>query len=349
MLHYEVLDPTFRVAFELLLQQTWQQNWSGAIAEQIVHWRYFDRPPGALTWLAMDGDVCVGMLDSMLRPYLLDGQRIMVRETADWYCSPAYRKYGVGLWLLRKLRLYPEPLFVLGGSHYTLEILPKWHWTQLPSATSYIFPVKIRGLAANLIRQRWWTHERWARAVPNLPFKIPKRIAPPRGGRPHVQVLTDGKLNSPRPPVGEGLIQLFDQAHWEWLCRMPRDLAQPIGITFSLDSCLVGFSLSQIEPAASGLDARIMHIHTAPDLLEWVIAETIRVLADHDVGFIRCCVSTDDKIKAMETIGYIKSKEVPCHWLQLSAPATPGMIDVGYLRGDDAIPFQALRGRMGKV
>src|SRR5271166_2263357 len=34
---------------------------------------------------------CVATLDSMLRPYLLDGQRILVRETADWYCVPRLR------------------------------------------------------------------------------------------------------------------------------------------------------------------------------------------------------------------------------------------------------------------
>ena len=112
MLHYKVLDPSLRVPFELLLKQTWQQNWFGPLAEQIVDWRYFDRPPGSLTWVAMEDDACVGMIDSMVRPYLLDGQRIMVRETADWYCAPAYRKFGVGLWLLRKLQIYPEPVFM---------------------------------------------------------------------------------------------------------------------------------------------------------------------------------------------------------------------------------------------
>src|SRR5271166_4523750 len=34
---------------------------------------------------------CVATLDSMLRPYLLDGQHILVRETADWYCVPRLR------------------------------------------------------------------------------------------------------------------------------------------------------------------------------------------------------------------------------------------------------------------
>src|SRR5262245_5000123 len=108
MLRYTLLDPSLRRGFETLLQETWQQNWSGPLAEQIVQWRYFDRPPGAVTWLAMEDDMCVGMIDSMLRPYLLNGERILVRETADWYCTPAYRKYGVGMWLLRKLRQYSQ-------------------------------------------------------------------------------------------------------------------------------------------------------------------------------------------------------------------------------------------------
>ena len=43
--------------------------------------------------------------------------------------------------------------------------------------------------------------------------------------------------------------------------------------------------------------------------------------------------------------GFIKSKDIPCHWLPHTA-GIPTCIDVGYLRGDDAMPFQAMRGRM---
>src|ERR1051325_3382040 len=102
MVHLKQLDETNRAQFEQLLQEMWEQNWCNEIAEQIVEWRYYSRPAGAVTWLAMKQGHCVGMLDSMLRPYLLHGRRVLIRETADWYCTPEQRPFGVGLWLLRQ-------------------------------------------------------------------------------------------------------------------------------------------------------------------------------------------------------------------------------------------------------
>jgi hypothetical protein len=341
------LTDVYRPAFEELLREAWQRNWSNTIAAQIVQWRYYNRPAGAVTWLAIDSDgMCVGSLDSVVRPYLVNGRRVMVRETADWYCMPHCRRFGVGFLLMRKVCECPESIFVLGGSAYTLQILPKLRWTALPSATGFVLPVRARGLASNLIRQRWWQQEAWARLVPNfLPAKSPRRIDPPTGRRGRSEILAHDKPLMLPASVGDGLVQLFEQEHWAWLGQMPSALAKPLGVTFFLDDVLAGFSLSQIEPTASGLDAKIIYLHsTDPALIGWVISETARLLADLDVGFIRCCVSTVEKIAALQQVGFIKTRDVPCHWSP-GNPLLSNHIDVGYLRGDDAIPFQALRGR----
>jgi hypothetical protein len=141
-------------------------------------------------------------------------------------------------------------------------------------------------------------------------------------------------------------VQLFEPQHWEWMVRMPPSLARPLGVAFYLDDTPVGFSLSQIEPTASGLDAKIVHLQCDMDAaVGWVISETTRLLADHGVGFLRCCVSTPAKIYAIEQVGWFKTRDVPCHWLPGKGTVVPNSLDVGYLRGDDAMPFQALRGR----
>lgn len=347
MIQLKQLDDPCRPAFEELLRETWQQNtWCQKLAKKIVQWRYYDRPPGGVTWLAMDHDACVGMLDSMLRPYLLDGRRILVRETADWYCIPQQRGI-LGLRLLWCLKSYPEPVFVMGGSETNRRILSQMRdWTNLPATSSYILPVKLRGLFANLIRQRWWQREALARAVPNIPLKGPKRIRPPAGRRPTVKMLTvNDDLTMLPLTTSTGLIQLFEPQHWKWLVKMPPELARPIGVEFFLDDVLVGFSLSQIEPAAVSLDARIVHFQvTDPAFAGWVISETAQILASYRVGFIRSCVSTPNKIKAMEAVGFIKANDFPCYWRPGSTP-TPTCTDIGFLRGDDPIPIHILRGR----
>ena len=340
------LDECRRPAFEELLSEVWQQTWTDALEKDIVQWRYYDRPDNAVTWLAIDQDRCVGMLDTMLRPYLLDGQRILVRETADWYCMPSHRASALGLHLLWCLRRHPESVFVVGGSASTRNILHKMRWDQLPVSGHYVMPIKARGLAATLIRKSWWSHETLARLVPNfLPAKSPRRVKPPQGRRPTVRIL-DRHDDITLPPCDQsGLIQLLEPEHWRWLGRMPPELACPIGVEFFLDDVLVGFSLAQIEPAATGMDGKILLFQVAdPMLAAWVLSETTQILADHHVGFIRSCVSTPDKVLAMERVGYIKVQDLPCFWLPRAVPA-PKTLDIGFLRGDDAIPYRVLRGR----
>ena len=340
------LDESRRPAFEELLSEVWEQTWTKQLAKDIVQWRYYDRPEEAVTWLAIDEDRCVGMLDTMLRPYLLDGQRILVRETADWYCKPSHRASAVGLHLMWCLRRHPESVFVVGGSPATRDMLAKMRWNQLPSSSDFVLPIKARGLAAMMIRRSWWSHETLARLVPSfLPCKGPRRIKPPPGRRPTVRLLDRHDDISPPSCDRDGLVQLLEPQHWRWLSRMPEELAQPIGVEFFLDDVLVGFSLAQIEPAVTGLDGKILYVQaTDPSLTAWVLSETTQILADHQVGFVRCCVSTPDKVAAMERVGYIKVQDLPCYWLARSTPA-PKTLDIGFLRGDDAIPYRVLRGR----
>ena len=340
------LDESRRPAFEELLSEVWEQTWTDQLAKEIVQWRYYDRPEEAVTWLAMDNDHCVGMLDTMLRPYLLDGQRIVVRETADWYCMPSHRSSALGLHLMWCLRRHPESVFVVGGSPATRNMLAKMRWDRLPASADYVLPIKARGLAAMMLRRSWWSHETLARLVPNfLPAKRPKRIKPPTGQRATVRIL-DRHDDITLPPCNRsGLIQLLEPAHWRWLCRMPAELARPIGLEFFVNDVLMGFSLVQIEPAATGMDGKILLFQVAdPTLAAWVLSETTQMLADHHVGFIRGCVSTPDKVEAMESVGYIKVQDLPCYWLSRATPA-PQALDIGFLRGDDAIPYRVLRGR----
>ena len=79
----------------------------------------------------------------------------------------------------------------------------------------------------------------------------------------------------------------------------------------------------------------------------WVASATTQLLAEYNAGFIRCCVSTAAKKAAIEQIGFIKTRNVPSHWSPGTTTSLPRTVDAGYLRGDDAMPLQALRGRSG--
>lgn len=348
ILEFPELTDNVRPAFEDLLRAIWEQTWDDDLGRKIVQWRYYDRPGEAAIWLAMEDGRCVGMLDSVLRPYALDGQRILVRETADWFCLPGHRAGALGLQLLWKLRTHDEPVIVLGGSQFTVEILTKLHWAVLPSASSYILPIKARNLVGNLIRQRWSEYERAARIVPNVvSLRGPKRVKPPSGKRAMVKILAANDTVPAIPTDTAGLTEMLETPHWQWLAAMPRGMAEPLGILFLLDDMPVGITFSQIETAAFGLDAKIVHLQGSnAAICAWMVSVTAEILAERGVGFVRCYVSTEAKITAMEQAGFIKSKDVPCYWYPRAWP-TPASVDVSYLRGDDAMPFQALRGRVG--
>jgi hypothetical protein len=335
-------------SFERLLSDVWEHDCSGDVMRQIVRWRYRDRPSGHVTWLACVDDQCVAMLDSTVRPYLLHGRRIMVRETADWYCQAKYRRFGLGLRVLRQLKMYPEPVLVVGGSEMTRQILPRLGWDALPEVRSYVLPVTARGLAANLLRQKWPAREPLARLINRrLPLRVPGRVPPPPG-RSDVQVLSREQWCD-APADGSGaLVGLLEREHWAWLAAMPIEFAQPFCLVFSLDGAVVGLALAQLEPSATGHDGRIVHLQSAnsdPALLAWIVSVAAQALVQRGAGFIRCFVSTPQKFAAVESVGFMFSQQVPCHWWNRPGVAVPDRIDIDYLRGDDAQPLGAMRGR----
>jgi hypothetical protein len=343
------LDETNRPAFEALLAHAWGQNWGPDLARALIRWRYYDRPSGGGTWLACNDGKCVAMLDSFVRPYLLDGRRILVREGADWYCLPKYRPLGLGVRLMRAMMACPEPMISIGGSDATQATLPRLGWTRLPDVQRYVLPIKARGVAGALLRNRWPAGEAYAKAIPGfISLRKPRRPrAPPNGaGR-----VAEWRLGTPAVlpvPQRHGLVQLLDEVDQDWMARMPPGVAQPLGLAFFLDDAPVGFSLSQIEPAISGLDGCIVHLqiaHPAQAVVDWVVAETASRLESRDVGIIRCSASSPEKAAALGRAGFVARGPLPSYWWPKAGISTPSGTDGGYLRADDAIPFPALRGR----
>mgnify|MGYP001599612051 CR=1 FL=1 len=342
------LDSDVRDSFEKLLAMAWQQTWSGELARRLVQWRYHDRPAGHITWVACVGGECVAMLDSRVRPYLLLHERRMVRETADWFCMPQYRQFGLGLLVLRKLRNEPEPVLVVGGSQMTRQILPRLGWSALAPVRSYVLPVTARGLAANMLRRRRPHREALARIVwGRLPGRAPRYLPPPPG-RPEVHLLAPDRWQDlPADPTTE-LVGLLEQDHWRWLAAMPAEFARPLAVLFRLNGVIVGCCLAQLEPTVTGLDGRLVHVQACRHdavLLRWIMSTTVRILAERGAEFIRCFVSTPEKEAAVEAAGFVFSQDMPCFWWDRPGERVPQSVDIDYLRGDDAQPLAALPGR----
>jgi hypothetical protein len=343
------LDETNRPSFEALLAEAWRPNWGPELARAILRWRYHDRPSGGGAWLACHDGECVAMLDSFVRPYLLDGRRILVREGADWYCLPKYRPLGVGIRLMQKMMAGAEPMISIGGSEATEAVLPHLGWTRLPDVEKYVLPLTVRGLASSLLRNRWPDRETYAKAIPGfVPLRRPGRAPAPPVAVARVVEWRPGKLQTIPVPQKPGLVQLLEEPDQTWMAQMPPDLAETCGLVFLLDDAPVGFSLSQIEPTVAGLDGCIVHLQIAssdPAVVDWVVAETARRLAARGVGIVRCNTSSPDKGAALRRAGFVGRGTLASYWWTKTREPPPATSDVGYLRADDAMPLAALRAR----
>lgn len=331
--------------FETLLAESWGRLWPDELQSRLVQWRYYNEARNRTTLVAMMKGRGVAMIDSIARGYLLHGSPIQVRETGDWYCDSNYRKYAIGLHLMRKLmRESPEPMLVIGGSKANRAILAKI-WQVLPPVYSYVLPVKARGVLGNVLRLVAPAHEACAKALGPLPLRPPRHpVMPP--GRYHTEPLTEW-VALPHDDAPE-LVGCLAEPHYRQLVGMPAELGQVFGTLFYRDDELVGGTLAQIEPTPSGNDGKILRIRTGnrpdPALLQWMVAVTSLKLTERGAGFIRCRASTPAKVAALRATGYRFSQEFPCFWFDPCRRGPPATIDLDYMRGDDAQPMQALIG-----
>jgi hypothetical protein len=340
------LDSTTAPALLRLIPSAWSQHWETDFLREVFHWRYLERPSDGGTWLAFNGSECIAMLDSFTRPYLLDGRHILVRETADWFCVSKHRPLGLGLKLMRIMMELPEPMIVIGGTNATVSILPRLGWKRLPEVQHLILPITLRGLAGNLLRRTVARHAEYARALPGfIPLRSP-RIAPQPTANAHVEEWRPGqKLNTPTPQR-KGLVELLELTDMEWIYTGPRKFLQPMFLAFRLGDEWVGFSLSQLEPSASGPDGRIVHLQISSSeqpVVNWIVSETARRLSQAGAGLIRCRASIPQTVTALRKTGFIAAPSEPAHWWAKDETPPPSIIEVGYLRGDDALPFSAAR------
>ncbi|MBV8093221.1 MAG: GNAT family N-acetyltransferase [Acetobacteraceae bacterium] len=342
-IRFRQLDEATRLPFEQLLTHVWPHR-SADFQAAVVRWRYYTRPANGGTWLAFDGDRCVALIDSFLRAYLLDGRRLLVRETCEWFCLPEYRPRGIGTLLMRKMMAGAEPIFGISGTAASLAMFPRLRWRALEPVQKWLLAVKARTLLGSLLRAKWPPGEAVAKFIPNaIPIRPRPRLVMPSRGIAEVRDMYEAAavpLPSPRP---EGLVQILDQADRDWLAKMPSRLARPIGLVFLLNGESVGASFSQLEPAASGIEGRIVHLQiacgAAQEIFNWVVTETARRLVDAGAGIIRCWASVPEKIAALRQAGFMMIRLEPTYWWSRDRSPAPARIDAGYLRADDAIPF----------
>jgi hypothetical protein len=115
---------------------------------------------------------CIGLIHSSVRPYIVDGRRVLVRESCDWWSEPSLRQIGVGLRLRRQLIAADKPRLSIDGRHINPELLSQLKWRYIGEVRKWIIRLSARALAAVALRKE--RRVRLARLVPGL-FPVRRR------------------------------------------------------------------------------------------------------------------------------------------------------------------------------
>jgi hypothetical protein len=327
----------------VLLGQVWAHNWSAELARQVVEWRYWRRPAGQ-TRLALEDGRCVGLIDCFVRPYVVGGRSMLVRESCDWWSEPRLRPTGLGLRLMQQFMATGEPVISIGGSRVNIELLPRLKWRYIGEVKKWILPLKARDLVALALRKR--RREGLARAVPGfVPVRGLRAVSPPATSahvgewRPH-----DG---APLPkPETRGVAALIDDASLLWLAAAPPGIAAVRAFSFLVEHVPVGFAVMQLEPTRLGGEGKIVHLQVAeesPVLLGWMVSEVVRRLANAGAGIVRARSASAALDTVLRRAGFIVVRKEPVYWWGPDGPPEGAPLHLSYLRADDGIPFGAGR------
>jgi hypothetical protein len=280
-----------------------------------------------------------------VRPYLVGGERRLLRECCDWWAAPHHRASGLGLRMMRRLMQSAEPIIAVGGSSMTLELLPRMGWHKLGDAEAWVLPLKVRYFAAAVLRRSGREH--LARVLPRfLPLAhVPAAAAPAgttdtRAWRP-----ADGAL---QVLPGERCVSaLVEEADVRWLASAPTCLMHVECNTYSIDHEPAGFAISQIEVVPDGKEGKILHVQVADErtpVLQWMINDAVGRLSLHGAGIVRARSGTPAMSAALRRAGFRVVRKEPVYWWGSDPPPPNTPLRLSYIRADDAVPFESARG-----
>ena len=301
-------------------------------------WRYLSRP-SAETFLAMDGDRSVAILDSYLRPYLLHGEVATIRETCDWYCQPRYRPLGIGVKLIRQMMAKPQPILVVGGTQTTHSLLPRLKWQRLPDVPIYVLPLSLKTAVAFGLRKRA------PKAGEVLAFLIPSKVRAFRARKlplPADSAHVTDSCRSEAPglpnPSPYALSVILDKENLDWLLGAPKEVGDLLVLKFFICGRLVAISLTRLQQRREGLTGKILHIQSedrSSGMMSWIASATALHLTRREVRLI-ICLSSDPVIgDALRAAGFMAAGQRAAFWWWAEKKPPTGLMHLTKMVGDD--------------
>ncbi len=329
-------------AIRKLLLRYWERNWTNDVADRFLQWRVLERPEWDAV-AAFDGDDCVALIDSFIRPYFLAGQPVRVRETCDWICLPNYRPF-VGLRVLQSMMKRPEPIITTTSSEANNTLLTGLKWRTVGDLQQCVFPIG----AGAIVKSAAQRLNRELGAVPTftgrlLPFRFrkPSRISSPEQAASFSEIQTTEAWPDTAPPNDAfALCALADERDVEWLRQAPDGEGEFLWLLFRIGDEPVGLSLSRLYQEGPYRGAKLLHLQSKRhdrETYAWLASATSHQLAERGAHWIDARFSSDIVLSALDDVGFMRMSSWPVYWWSNDRSDLDGDILASGMRGVEGL------------
>ena len=329
-------------ALRQLLLRYWERDWTEDVADRFLRWRILERPEWEAV-AAFDGDRCVALIDSFVRPYILDGQHVRVRETCDWICLPEHRPF-VGLRVLQSMMKRPEPIITTTSSEANDKLLNGLKWRTIGKLQQCVFPIG----AGALVKSAAQRFDRELGTLPTvtgqlLPFRLrkPRRILAPEQSATVTEITSAEDLPTIAPPKDAlALCALADKRDIPWLGTAPDGEGAFLWLLFRIGDEPVGMSLSRLYREGPYLGAKLLHLQSSrhdQETYAWLASSTSEHLAERGAHWIDARFSCEEVLSALDAVGYVRRHYWAVYWWSCDRSDADGHILASGMRGVEGL------------
>ncbi|HKQ97066.1 MAG TPA: GNAT family N-acetyltransferase [Candidatus Polarisedimenticolia bacterium] len=322
-----------------------RRTWTRPDDEAYFRWRYLEAPAQRIL-LAMSGDTIAATLMAFERDYLIGGRRRSCLEIFDWYCLDEYRGAGIGTRLMRSLMDAGTPIVAVGGTTFTLTLLPRLGWRRLAVASCHRLPLGGRSTGESLQRRYRIPARAGALAFDALlrPWFAPRVRARPAGGEVRLASAPGEELLALyEGRTGYDLLPLPHLPHLRWLTGGWPPLGPFRILHFMQGGVLRGWTLLRVYGPEGRREVNLLDLYAPrPDeaLYTWMISESLVRAGEFRPEAVNSQSACPILARALRRNRFLSSGDTPIHvWPADFAEGTGAMHMVQNASDGAFIPY----------
>lgn len=318
------------------------REWPRDFTDDFLSWQFLQKH-GAKNVLALDGDRCVAMIHSCLRPYAINGEKVTVRETGFWVTEPDYRPF-TSIRVLQTMMSEPEPIMASTESDLVVSIMSRMKWQRLSDIPRKVLLLRA-GFALKVLANKAEKHmgelPGFLPRLLDIPVRRVKRVAAPIPGATVREISSAADLPDIMPQAGTpGAMRLADHHDFQWYEAAPDAFGSFHWLVFEADGEPIAFACARVYREGNCTAAKFIQMQSSRhdlDTYMWIIAETSQFLASRGANWIDARFSCPIMSDALNRVGYMNSGSDIVFWWPGSREPVDGGFSISILLGGEGL------------